>query len=301
MKNRYKSGGAFAQATKFIEEQSKKGFKDDRFWMPTLDNAGNGTAVIRLLPAPDGEDASWVNYYEHAFAINGKWYIEKSLTSLGRNVADPVAEANTALWNSGFESDKNIARERKRKLRFVSNILVVQDKANPDMEGKVKLFRYGKSVFDKIKGVMQPEFDDDQPIDPFDPFNGANLRLVIKRKSGYPNYDDSKFLDTSPIAKTDEEIEAIWHQCSSLQALVAPDQFKSYDELKRLFDAVVGGLVAKTAEERVSDLESNMDRELDVEDDAPIELPKDRKGKATKVKPASDFDIDPELEISFDD
>jgi hypothetical protein len=222
---------------------------DERFWEPTVDKAGNGYAVIRFLPAPKGEDFPFVRVFSHGFkGPSGSWYIENSLTTIGK--PDPCSTFNTTLWNSGSESDKEQARQQKRKLHFISNILVIKDSENPDNEGKVFLFKYGKKIFDKINDLMHPQFDDESPINPFDLWEGANFKLKIRKVEGYRNYDKSEFDSTSAISTDDDELEAIWNQEHSLQEFIDPKNFKTYEELKTKLDRVLGvtGTVNKTSE-----------------------------------------------------
>ena len=220
------------------------GSGDDRLWKPEVDKAGNGYAVIRFLPAPDGEELPWAKLYTHAFQGTGGWYIENSLTTLGQK--DPVSEHNSQLWNSGIESDKEIARKQKRKLSYYANIYVVKDSANPHNEGQVFLYKFGKKIFDKITAAMQPEFEDEDPINPFDFWAGANFKLKIKKVAGYWNYDSSEFDRQSALLDDDDAMEAIWKKEYSLAELVAPDQFKSYDELKKRLDYVLGNAPSRS-------------------------------------------------------
>ena len=223
----------------------KKSYVDERLWKPNVDKAGNGYAVIRFLPAPKGEELPWVRVWNHAFqGPTGQWYIENSLTTL--NQKDPVSEYNSQLWNSGVESDKEIARKQKRKLQYYSNIYVVQDSANPENEGKVFLYRYGKKIFDKLMETMQPAFEDETPINPFDLWEGANFKLKIRKVDGYWNYDKSEFDSVTQLKSTDEELEAIWNAEHSLADFTAASNFKSYDELKTRLDAVLSGTVVAT-------------------------------------------------------
>jgi len=202
---------------------------DDRFWTPTVDKAGNGYAVIRFLPAPANEDVPFVRIFDHGFQGPGGWYIENSLTTLGKN--DPVSEYNSKLWNSGIEANKDIARKQKRRLHFISNIYVVSDQGNPSNEGKVFLFKYGKKIFDKLKEAMEPQFADEEAINPFDLWAGANFKLKIRQVEGYRNYDKSEFDKTGPLLKDDEKLEAVWNSEHSLKDFLAPSNFKSYEEL----------------------------------------------------------------------
>ena len=221
----------------------KKSYVDERLWKPTMDKTGNGYAVIRFLPAPKGEDLPWVKLWNHAFqGPTGQWYIENSLTTLGNN--DPVSEYNSKLWNSGVESDKEIARKQKRKLQYYSNIYVVSDSANPQNEGKVFLYRYGKKIFDKIMEAMQPAFEDETPINPFDFWEGANFKLKLRKVDGYWNYDKSEFESVSALSDDDDALEEIYGKQYSLAEFTAPSNFKSYDELKTRLDMVLSGTVA---------------------------------------------------------
>lgn len=210
---------------------------DDRIWKCATDKAGNGYAVIRFLPAPDGEDFPFVRIWDHGFQGPGGWYIEKSLTTLGEN--DPVSEYNSKLWNSGLESDKEIARKQKRRLSYYSNIYVVKDPANPANEGKVFLYKYGKKIFDKIQDLMAPQFEDEQPVNPFDFWNGANFKLKVRNVEGYPNYDKSEF-DTPGALADDDELEVIYKKQYSLQALLDRKNFKTYEELTAKLNRALG-------------------------------------------------------------
>jgi len=211
---------------------------DERLWKPEMDKTGVGSATIRFLPAPDGEEVPWVKMYSHAFQGNGGWFIENSLTTVGQK--DPVSEYNRGLWNSGNEKDKETVRKQKRKLSYYSNIYVVKDPANPANEGKVFLFKYGKKIFDKILNAMQPEFDDEDPINPFDFWQGANFKIKIVKKDGYWNYDKSEFDRVAPLLDDDDALEALWKKEYSLSAVTAPDQFKTYEELERRMNMVLG-------------------------------------------------------------
>ena len=230
-------GDLTAQADK-INKKSES-YKDDRFWKPELDKSSNGYAVIRFLPAPEGEDLPWARLFSHGFQGVGGWYIENSRTTLGEK--DPVSEMNTQLWNSGIESDKDIARKRKRRLNYISNILVVSDPANPQNEGKVFLYKYGKKIFDKINEAMSPEFEDETPINPFDFWMGANFKLKVRKVAGYINYDKSEFESSSELLEgNDEGLETLWKKQYSLTEFTDPSNFKSYDELKTRLNNVVG-------------------------------------------------------------
>ena len=226
--------------------QEKKSYVDERLWKPELDKSGTGSAVIRFLPAPDGEELPWVKVFKHAFqGPTGKWYIENSLTTIGKN--DPVSEHNSALWNTGLETDKETARKQKRKLEYYSNIYVVSDPKHPENNGKVFLFRYGKKIFDKIMAAMQPEFEDETPINPFDFWEGANFKLKIRKVDGYWNYDKSEFDSVSALKDNDDALDSIWKTQYSLTEFTAPTNFKSYDELKKRLDDVLSGTVTPTA------------------------------------------------------
>ena len=230
-------------------QQQQKSYVDDRFWKPTVDKAGNGYAVIRFLPAPEGEDLPWVRYWDHGFqGPSGRWYIENSLTSIGQS--DPVSEMNSILWNSGREEDKQIARDRKRRLHYVANIQVVSDPGNPDNEGKVFLYKFGKKIFDKIMDVMQPQFADEDPVNPFDFWEGANFKLKIQNVAGYRNYDKSEFANPSPLSQDDDELEGVYNRLHGLAEFLDPKNYKSYDELKAKLNRVLGeeDMVMTTAE-----------------------------------------------------
>jgi hypothetical protein len=239
---------------------------DDRYWQPEVDKAGNGYAIIRFLPAPVNEELPWVRMWNHGFQGPGGWYIENSLTTL--NQTDPVAEYNSKLWNSGNDKDKEIARKQKRRLNYIANIYVVKDPAHPENEGRVFLFKFGKKIFDKINEKMNPQFEDENPTNPFDLWAGANFRLKIRKVEGYRNYDKSEFDEPAPLSDDDDNMEAIWKSQYSLSELVAPDKFKSYDELKKRLDKV---LAEPTARKNTED------------DDVPFDRPAARPSAAPAV------------------
>ncbi len=230
-----------AEIEKIADRNKSFSNDNDKLWRPQLDKSSNGYAVLRFLPAPDGEDLPWVRVFDHGFkGPTGKWYIENSLTTIGAK--DPLGEVNSALWNSGVESDKEIARKQKRRLNYYSNVYIETDPQNPENEGKVFLYRYGKKIFDKISEAMQPEFDDETPLNPFDLWKGASFKLKIRQVEGYWNYDKSAFSEPSQFKASDDEMEDIWKQAYSLTEMVAPDKFKSYDELSKKLDDVLGRL-----------------------------------------------------------
>ena len=237
--------------------QQQSNGPDERIWKPTVDKAGNGYAVIRFLPEPSGEELPWVRVFDHGFQGPGGWYIENSLTTL--NQKDPVSEYNSELWNNGTDAGKEQARKQKRRLKYFSNILVVKDPSNPQNEGKVFLYQYGKKIWDKINDLMQPEFEDETPVNPFDFWEGADFKLKIRNVEGYRNYDKSEFDSPSELLDgDDEQLETVYNSLNSLSELVAPDKFKSYDELKQKLDKVLGltggASVARPAFEEVDEI-----------------------------------------------
>lgn len=239
LKKQSSLGSLTAKLVKEVEKMSSAGNNtDDRIWKPEVDKAGNGFAVIRFLPAPEGEELPWAKVYTHAFQSTGGWFIDNCLTTVNQNC--PVCEANRELWNTGSKANQDIVRDRKRKLSYYSNIYVVQDKAHPENEGKVFLFKFGKKIFDKVTAAMQPEFEDEKPIDPFDFWNGANFKVKITKKDGYWNYDKSEFDSPGPLSDDDDEMEAIWKKSYPLAEFVNPEKFKSYDQLKNRLNTVLG-------------------------------------------------------------
>lgn len=232
-------------------------YKDDRIFSVELDKSGLGYAIIRFMPAPPNEQEAFVKRYNHGFKVNGKWLIENCPTSVGGNC--PICEANGVLYNSGVDSQKKIASSRKRKLSYYSNVYIVKNPANPELEGKVMIYRYGQKIFDKIKSALKPEFEDDNPVDPFDLWTGANFKIKVKtvkesNGTAYPNYDDSVFDAPGALFDDDAQLEELWKQCYSLQDLVAPEQFHSYEELQRRFNRVVNS-GTESAQAQESELE----------------------------------------------
>ena len=236
-----------------MDKMAKKSesYKDDRFWKAETDKTGNGYAEIRFLPAPDGEDLPWARVWSHGFRGPGGWYIENSLTTIG--LKDPVSEMNNLLWESGSDKDKAIARDRKRRLSYISNVLVISDPKHPENEGKVFLFKYGKKIFEKIQGAMNPEFQDEKPMNPFDFWGGANFKLKIRQVDGYANFDKSEFAAPSALLGGDDSaLEKMWKTQHSLKEFTDPKNFKSYDELKARLEQVLGGNIRATASDAVA-------------------------------------------------
>ena len=230
----------------------KKTYGDDNFWKPELDKSGNGYAVVRFLPTPEGEEMPWVSYWDHGFQGPGGWYIEKSLTTL--NKKDPVSEYNTTLWNTGIEANKESARKQKRRLHYVSNVYVVSDPKNPDNEGRVFKYRFGKKIFEQLKEAISPAFEDESAINPFDMTEGANFKIKIRKVEGYWNYDKSEFDSPSPLGD-EAMINSTFSQVHSLSEVISPDEFKSYDELKEKLDRVLGlsGAVSGSTAESIAE------------------------------------------------
>ena len=244
-----------AMETASPSDGAKKSYQDDTMWKPELDKTGNGYAVIRFLPTPEGEEMPWVSYFDHGFQGPGGWYIEKSLTTL--NKKDPVSEYNTSLWNTGIEANKEIARKQKRRLHYVSNVYVVSDPKNPDNEGKVFKYRYGKKIFEALKEAISPAFEDENAINPFDLRDeGANFKIKIRKVDGYWNYDKSEFDSVAPLFDNEEQINSVFSQVHSLSAVISPDEFKSYEDLKEKLERVLGTVGStSTAESVAEDLE----------------------------------------------
>ena len=242
LKKQSRAGSLTEKLIKSVEKLNDKNSNvDDRIWKPVVDKSGNGYAIIRFLPEPEGCELPWARVYTHAFQGPGGWFIENSLTTLGQK--DPVSEHNSQLWNSGSDANKDIARKQKRRLSYYSNIFIVSDPANPENEGRVFLYKYGKKIHDKITEAMKPEFADETPINPFDFWEGANFKLKLRKVDGYWNYDKSEFEKPSALLNGDDaELEALWGKQHSLTAFTENSNFKSYDELKKRLDVVLSGV-----------------------------------------------------------
>ena len=239
LKKKSRAGSLTEKLIKSVEKLNDKNSNvDARIWKPVVDKSGNGYAIIRFLPEPEGCELPWTRVYTHAFQGSGGWYIENSLTTLGQK--DPVSEHNTQLWNSGSDANKEIARKQKRRLSYYSNIYIVSDPANPENEGKVFLYKYGKKIFDKIQEAMKPEFADETAINPFDFWGGANFKLKIRRVEGYQNYDKSEFDKASALFDDDARLEEVYNKQYDLNEFTAADKFKDYDALKKRLENVLG-------------------------------------------------------------
>ncbi len=273
LRNNRNSFEKLTKAVESINTNSESGSKgDDRFWSPEVDKAGNGMAVIRFLPAPavDGDDGlPWVRLFDHGFQGPGGWYIENSLTTL--NQKDPVSEYNSILWNSGIEANKEIARKQKRRLHYIANVYIVSDPKNPQNEGTIRLYKFGKKIFDKITEAMNPEFEDEKAINPFDFWEGANFKIKIRQVEGYRNYDKSEFDSPSALLDSDDaKLEALWKKQHSLKDFLDPKHFKSYDTLKAKLDKVLGldgaAPVSKVKAENITPAMTTLSPDLDDEE-----------------------------------
>ena len=298
-----KKSGSFDKLTQQIEKMSKPqgAGPDERLWKPGVDKSGNGYAVIRFLPEPDGEDLPWAQVWSHAFQGPGGWYIENSLTTLGQK--DPVGEMNRTLWNSGIDSDKEIARKQKRKLSYYSNIYVVKDQLNPQNEGKVFLYKYGKKIHDKIVSAMQPQFEDEEPINPFDMWQGADFRIKIQTIGGYWNYDKSDFAAPSTLGGFDDEkLEALWKSQYSLKEFTDPSAFKSYEKLEERLNLVLnkGRTQVRTRDEQdeaVFDSPVGGFNDRDITPVAPVSQPDTTpSGFGAKIEELNKADDGPDLD-----
>lgn len=291
--------------SRLIQELDKmnkgsESYKDDRFWKPEIDKSGNGHAVIRFLPPVEGEDVPWVRVFSHGFQGKGGWFIENCPTTLGLKC--PVCEANGELWNSGNDKDKDVARDRKRKLSYISNIIVVSDPKHPENEGKVFLYKYGKKIFDKIMEKIQPEFPDETPVNVYDFWKGANFKLKIRNVAGYVNYDKSEFEEPSALMEgNDARLEKLWNSQYKLSEFVAPDKFKSYDELKKKFDSVLNSTRSSVSAENMEDtpFETSTEQEETSSFKAmKAKSPPESKPKAMPEKKAALVDSDEEEDAS---
>jgi hypothetical protein len=280
-------------AQKIQEQTSQQADNDEsNYWRPEVDKVGNGYAVIRFLPSPavDGDDGlPWAKIYTHGFQGPGGWYIENSLTSF--NEKDPVSEYNSELWNSGIEANKEVARKQKRRLTYVSNVYIVEDPKHPENNGKVFLYRYGKKIFDKLNDLMNPQFEDETPVNPFDFWEGANFRLKIREVEGYPNYDKSEFDSPSALFDgTEEKLEEIYKQLHSLKALHDTKNFKSYEELEARLHKALG--ITGSPRHQNSTANDMIDDELDMRKLAKATNAPSQKSAPQATAPVADDDSD---------
>jgi hypothetical protein len=294
-KNRSKS---LEKLSEQLDKLSSKGYSDplkEKYWSPTRDAAGNGFAIIRFLPAREGEEMPFVRIWDHAFQGPGGWYIENSLTTI--NQEDPLSKINQKLWNSGSENDKEQARKQKRRLKYHSNILVIKDPANPENEGKIFLYAYGKKIFDKLNDLMNPQFEDEDAVNPFDFWEGANFRLKIRMVDGYPSYDKSEFDSPSALHDGDDEkLEEVYNNLHSLQELLDPKYFKSYEDLEARLHRVLG--ISDQTETRKASPKTSTVVEDEDEEDLDVSA-KVGKSKAAAEIPSSDVSDDDDSDLAF--
>ena len=290
-KNRSSSLNKLNSQLEKITQKSYSDPNEGKVWKPTKDKAGNGFAIIRFLPAAQGEEMPFVRIWDHGFqGPTGLWYIENSLTTINQD--DPVSEYNSKLWNTGIDTDKELARKQKRRLKYMANILVVKDSGNPDNDGKVFMYQFGKKIFDKLNDLMNPTFEDEAPVNPFDFWEGANFRLKIRQFEGYPNYDKSEFDGASAIADEDSAIEGIWNQQHKLQELVDPKNFKSYAELKAKLYRVLALDEEASAPTSATDDDDDLDLSSFGNKSAPEPTLKEAMPQSSPSAPSMDDDDD---------
>lgn len=280
-----------------LNKINSKGYSDPnegKFWKPTRDSAGNGFAIIRFLPEPDGEDSPFIRVWDHGFQGPGGWYIENSLTTI--NQPDPVSEYNTKLWNSGVESNKDLVRKQKRRLHFISNVYIIKDSGNPDNEGKVFLYQYGKKIFDKLNDLMNPSFEDEAAVNPFDFWEGANFRLKIRQVEGYANYDKSEFDSPEPLFEDDDKLKEVYEQLHSLTDFHKPEHFKSYEELKAKLHRVLG-INEDSSPRGNSSAENDLDEDLDLSNLGKEANEPEAKSSPSKQETSSEDEDDDDIEF----
>ena len=277
----------FGQITEALNKKSEYARDDDNFFKLTADKAGNASAVIRFLPKHADDELPWVTYYSHGFqGDNGRWLIDNCPSSL--NQPCPVCEATRKLYQ-GTDDDKKIGAKRKRRQHYVSNIMVISDPKNPDNNGKVMPFKYGKKIFEKMMGAVQPTFEDEAPVNIFDLWEGAAFKLRMRKVEGYPNYDQSAFEAPSEIADSDDAIVAIMNKVTPLNVVLAPAKFKSYDELsKKLVSVDAEGGTGSAAEKVVEQMRAEpAKKEKKVNAPAAVEAPEP--GGASEEEDLTDY------------
>lgn len=296
-KNRSKSLEKLNEQLTKISAKSFSNEDDGKYWKPTRDKAGNGMAIIRFLPAPDGEDMPFVRLWNHFFqGPTGQYYVENSLSTIGKD--DPLGILNQKLWATGHEDDKKTAQKQKRKLNYISNILVIKDSEKPENEGKVFLFSYGKKIFDKLNDMRNPSFEDESPVNPFDFWEGANFRLKIRTVDSYPNYDKSEFDSPGPLFKDDDKMEEVYTQLHSLTEVIDAKHFKTFDELQTKLHRVLG--LDGTQKSGTARAEDEVDVELDMSNIGKTSA-KEEKVKESKKAPVveSEDDEDSDEDMAF--
>lgn len=296
-----KSSTSFEKLNKQLTEMNSGGYSnpdENKFWQPTVDSAGNGFAIIRFLPETEGDDVPFVRLWNHGFqGPTGQWYIENCLSTIGKD--DPVNEYNNKLWNSTTDDnseERQQVRKQKRKLQYISNIYVVKDSSNPENDGKVFMYKYGKKIFDKLNDIMNPQFEDEKPVNPFDLWEGANFRLKIRKVDGYRNYDKSEFDDPSALFDDDAEMEAVWKQQYSLAEIIDEKNFKPYGELKAKMQRVLGLSEGSSGSNyNTTAEEDEVDQELDMSSIGKEEAQTEMKSADQSSTAASDDDDDLEF------
>lgn len=281
MERMKKSRGQSAATIQSAVAASSGGFtKDDRIWKYTYLDSGKkdlktkksimySSSVIRFLPIPfidirkqdEGKISAEavlspvVLVCRHDFkSSNGSRYSELALKTLGQEC--PVNEHDRPLWEAWKDAgkpdnnDKKVLVGRIAKDEYYANILVVDDKAAPDNNGKVFLFKFSAAIKKMIDQAFDPSIPTNPTFDPFDPFDGAELHLTFMGEersfngwNGLVPADMSKESSwvNNPMCGGDEaKIEETMELAYSLQDFIDPALFKSYAVLKERLLAVLG-------------------------------------------------------------
>lgn len=287
-----KGKGKLEKSVAKMKDQNPKFKKDERFWLPTKDDTGSSNALIRLMPQPDIEQPPTISFFQHGFKEKGKWFIENCPSTFAEPC--PVCEHIQPYWDEDTEEASNYARRYSRTKQFICNILVIKDLIKPDNNGKVKLFKFGIKIYEKIEEKIFPESELDTPVQIFDPWEGVAFKLKLRQKASRNNYDNSEFADNAgPVAPNDEELEVIFNQLVDLNEFLARDKFTSYEKMAKKFYRIMkidGG--AATSAKPATDTKG--DALLDEFSDGPDTA------KSTPAESKPDADL-PNTDVSGDD
>lgn len=194
-----------------IETYNKeKEKRDGVFYSPNANAAPDGIyeAKIRFLYNPRNPVKSIIHkvVYYLKDEKTGQGYYFDSPISIGDWNSCEIFQ----LWKRLSKSENAIDRKNAEKIQkkdvYYSLVYIIDDKVNPEYNGKIKIFRYGVKIKSKLDWFLNPKSG--KKIDVFNFFTGRNLNLYITRVAGYNNYDQTMFdNESSPIVINGIEVQ----------------------------------------------------------------------------------------------
>lgn len=209
------------------------------FYQPSADKGRDGVykALVRFLP----------NVHNPAQSKIMKYYVwlEDPTTNEGFSVDCPSTVGKKSILKDMYWKLKKSESVKDQELadshfsRVESHIALVQilkDPNQPELEGKIMVYKFGAKINQKIEAQLKPEFGD--PVNPFDLFEGKVFALHIVKKMKWNNYDQCGFvgdktplvLDGQPIKRTKEDMEKVTAWLKENSTDISKYAYKDWDD-----------------------------------------------------------------------